>query len=97
MQTGAVVVGPREEIMSTRCRVGNVTWVNGPPAAAAISAGVCCRYRQTPVASRLTPDGALAENVEIAFATPVFGVTCGQTAVFYEGDAVLGGGWINEV
>ncbi len=97
MQTGAVVVGPREEIMSARCHVADVTWVNGQPAAPAISAGVCCRYRQTPIESRLTLSGAKSDTAEIAFAAPVFGVTCGQAAVFYDGDTVLGGGWIDEV
>ena len=97
MQTGTVVVGPRVEIMSTRCRVDGVTWVNGPPAAPVISAGVSCRYRQTPIESRLTLSGVQAAMVEIAFAAPVFGVTCGQAAVFYDGDVLLGGGWINEV
>ncbi|MEI7437222.1 MAG: tRNA 2-thiouridine(34) synthase MnmA [bacterium] len=97
MQTGAVVVGPRDEIMSTRCHVADATWVNGPPATPFISAGVCCRYHQKPIESQLTPGGPRAETVEITFAAPVFGVTCGQAAVFYDGDMVLGGGWINEV
>jgi tRNA-specific 2-thiouridylase len=34
------------------------------------------------------------EFVQVRFADPQKAVTPGQAAVFYEGDAVLGGGWI---
>jgi tRNA-specific 2-thiouridylase len=32
--------------------------------------------------------------VEVAFATPQSAVAPGQAVVFYDGDRVLGGGWI---
>ena len=36
------------------------------------------------------------ERVGVRFAEPQFGVAPGQIAVFYEGDRVLGGAWIDE-
>lgn len=50
------------------------------------------RYRQAPVPARVTPqaDG----TVEVRFARPQRAVAPGQAVVFYEGDCVLGGGWI---
>jgi tRNA-specific 2-thiouridylase len=42
--------------------------------------------------ARVEPAGE--GRVRIAFAEPQRAITKGQAAVFYEGDAVLGGGWI---
>ena len=38
--------------------------------------------------------GAQAGSVEVMFDEPQRAVTPGQGAVFYDGDVVLGGGWI---
>ncbi|MGD0618959.1 MAG: aminomethyltransferase beta-barrel domain-containing protein, partial [Bryobacteraceae bacterium] len=35
-----------------------------------------------------------AEHVEVRFDDPQRAITPGQGAVFYDGDLVLGGGWI---
>jgi tRNA-specific 2-thiouridylase len=40
----------------------------------------------------VTPTGAT--TAEVALDTPEEGVAPGQACVFYEGDRVLGGGWI---
>ena len=51
------------------------------------------RYRQAPVRASVVPRGNDAATVR--FATPLNAVTPGQAVVFYEGDRVLGGGWID--
>jgi tRNA-specific 2-thiouridylase len=43
-------------------------------------------------AARLFPKSG--EGVEVRFAEPQRAITPGQATVFYEGDRVLGGGWI---
>ena len=43
-----------------------------------------------PASVRATRDG----RVEVTFAEPQYGVSPGQACVAYDGDRVLGGGWI---
>ncbi|HEY3452734.1 MAG TPA: tRNA 2-thiouridine(34) synthase MnmA [Myxococcales bacterium] len=52
------------------------------------------RSRHRAVEARLEPEGDSAARV--AFAEPQRAVTPGQAAVFYDGDRVVGGGWILE-
>jgi tRNA-specific 2-thiouridylase len=42
-------------------------------------------------------EGMGDDQVHCTFHEPVFGITAGQAAVFYDGDTVLGGGIIAEV
>ena len=90
--TGQVVVGHAEDLMSRRVKVGAVNWIEGspPPHAEGITARIRYRAPEVPVAIVPGPDGgALVET-----ATPVRAVTPGQAIVFYRGEAVLGGGII---
>ena len=50
------------------------------------------RYRHPGVRARITPQGD--GSVQVAFATPQSAVAPGQAVAFYDGDRVLGGGWI---
>jgi tRNA-uridine 2-sulfurtransferase len=36
------------------------------------------------------------DSFEVAFAEPVMAITPGQAAVCYEGERLLGGGWIDD-
>ncbi len=90
-ETDTVFVGPREAVLSETTRVTRVSWLRDPPVEA-IRAEVQIRYHHEPAPARLMPepDGA----VRLRFDTPQSAITPGQAAVFYEGDEVLGGGWI---
>jgi tRNA-specific 2-thiouridylase len=86
-----VIVGEKPHLAVSGCMVGGVNWMIGGPAEP-IDAACRIRYRHQEVASRITPrDGG---SVEVVFNQPQSGVTPGQAAVFYDGDRVLGGGWI---
>ena len=91
-----VVVGPRSALASRRVRVGGVNWLGVPPADAVSAAGipvaVKLRSAQPPVPARLFLDAASGAEAELD--EPADGVAPGQACVFYDGDRVLGGGWI---
>lgn len=86
-----VVVGAKDELYSSGLTAGEVNWI-APPPSSTIEATCKIRYRHQPVPCRITP---LPERrAEVHFLEPEKSVTPGQAVVFYEGDVVLGGGWI---
>lgn len=86
-----VRVGTREEIMDRLCTVEAVNWFQ-PPAAETFRSVVKIRSLHAGAPATVT----CSENggVEVVFDEAQDAVTPGQAAVFYEGDRVLGGGWI---
>jgi tRNA-specific 2-thiouridylase len=87
-----VVVGGADDLLATGAELAGVSFVTGTAPPAPIEARVQVRYRDagTPAAVEPLPGG----RARVRFARPVRAVTPGQAAVFYDGDAVLGGGWI---
>lgn len=92
-ETRRVVVGRNEDLCSVRFEAANVNWVSIGPITAPRRAEVRIRNRHLPAAATLHP-GASADRVEVRFDEPQRAVTPGQGAVFYDGELVLGGGWI---
>lgn len=96
-KNNAITVGYRDDLYSKALTAERVNWISGRPPDAVIRAGVRIRssHREAPAAISLreTPNcsGLVAE---VRFDEPQMAVTEGQAAVFYEGDRVLGGGWI---
>ena len=90
--TNTVVVGRRDEVLRASCRVGDASWIAGeaPPPGAACRVQLRHRHAGADATLQPLPDGAW----RVAFGEPQFAVTPGQAAVFYDGDEVLGGGWI---
>ena len=90
--TNTVVVGRRDDVLSAACRVADLSWVAGHAPAAGTACRAQLRYRHPGVAARLFPEADGAWRV--AFGEPQFAVAPGQAAAFYDGDEVLGSGWI---
>ena len=84
--TRRVVVGPRSALAVSAVRLSEVNLI-GTPSPASLTAKV--RSMAKPVPARRNGDW-------LYFATPEYGVSPGQAAVFYAGDRVVGGGWIEE-
>lgn len=89
-----VIVGPRELLAATRARIVGVNWLgdSGSSPGRTVAGEVKIRSAQAPVAARLVFKGA--GDAEIEFAAPEFGVAPGQACVVYDGERVLGGGFI---
>lgn len=87
-----VVVGNRASLARSRFNVTEVNWVGIPEPADRMRANVKIRSRHAEAGAWLEPKGYGRIGVE--FDVPQDAVTPGQAAVFYDGDIVLGGGWI---
>jgi tRNA-specific 2-thiouridylase len=85
------VVGTDEQASRRRLVLREVNWL-APRAVGAIEAEVQVRSRHRPVRATvlLGPGG----TGEVEFAEPVHSPAPGQAAVCYDGDRLLGGGWI---
>jgi tRNA-specific 2-thiouridylase len=86
-----VVVGPRSASLCATFGVDRVNWMCAPPAQT-VHTTVQIRYRHQPVAAAIHPVGR--DRARIVLHEPQFAVTPGQAAVFYDGDTIIGGGWI---
>ncbi len=91
-ETRRVVVGPHEALGARRVALGGVNWLGPVPPAAGFRASVKLRSAQAPLPATVTLDGDGAG--EVMLDTPAFGVAPGQACVAYDGDRLLGGGWI---
>ena len=90
-QTKRVVVGRKSELSSTGLIARSMNWL-GALESGEIEAQVQIRYRAPAVncVVRRRDD----ESCEVGFQEPIMAVTPGQAAVFYRGEQVIGGGWI---
>ncbi|MEZ5962765.1 MAG: tRNA 2-thiouridine(34) synthase MnmA [Planctomycetota bacterium] len=90
--SGDVVLCARAGLASEGALVRGVNWLVDRPTAA-LRAEVKVRAQSPAVPARL--ESSEADTVQVRFDQPVAAVTPGQAAVFYDGDLVLGGGWID--
>jgi tRNA-specific 2-thiouridylase len=87
-----VVVGPKAALGETRISLGEVNWLGAVPDAAGLAVEARLRSSQPPLPA-VVYAGAAAGDAELRLAAPSVAAP-GQAAVLYDGDRVLGGGWI---
>ena len=92
-QTATVTVGSRAALERTALTASAVNWIAMAPPAAWVSASAQIRHRHHPTPGRVRALGP--SRAEFVFDTPQPAVTPGQAVVFYDGDVVVGGGWID--
>jgi len=92
-QKKLVTVGPRSAIEQTVLTASRVNWISGTPPGDALDAHAQIRNRHAAAPARVTT--LLPERIRVDFATPQTAITPGQAVVLFQGDEVLGGGWID--
>jgi tRNA-uridine 2-sulfurtransferase len=90
-----LIVGERNALDCSGILADNAIWTGGTIPAAGTALTVRIRYRSA--ATPATVVAASAEDFSLQFASSVQGVATGQAAVLYDGDTVVGGGWIASV
>jgi tRNA-specific 2-thiouridylase len=85
-----LVVGERAAIFGQRFALHSASWVLGiPPFGRRLR--VCIRHPHAGVMGELQEEGGV---LHVQLEEEVAAISPGQAAVFYEGEEVLGGGWI---
>ncbi len=96
----AVIVGYREQLFSTGLVAERVHWISGRTPRRPVRASVKIRSRHAEAPAEISCGTAAGENgrgvARVVFDAPQMSVSPGQAAVFYQGDRVLGGGWIRD-
>ena len=88
---GRVTVGPEDALYRERLWASRVNYTTGEPPSGAVRVSARIRYKASDAGATLLPNGGWAE---VRFDQPQRAVTPGQPVVFYDGDRVIGGGYI---
>ncbi|MEK7449719.1 MAG: tRNA 2-thiouridine(34) synthase MnmA [Planctomycetota bacterium] len=96
--TNTIIVGPKKELARWTMTVEEINWVSieGIKPGESLMAEVKIRYAHRPVRATVRTVNTQSGVVKVEFERPELAITPGQAAVFYQGDVVLGGGWINK-
>jgi tRNA-uridine 2-sulfurtransferase len=97
-----VVVGGEENLYSKTLRAKRVNLISVDDLREPMRVSVKIRHRHEPAAATIekrTPEKIAsgdsdADEILVTFDEPQRAITPGQAAVFYDGDVVVGGGWI---
>jgi tRNA-specific 2-thiouridylase len=85
-ESNRVVAGPKSALAVRSAMLSGINWLGEDQ-----SDGLTVKVR-----SMARPAPVRFEDEAVHFDEPEFGVAPGQAAVLYDGDRVLGGGWIEE-
>jgi tRNA-specific 2-thiouridylase len=87
-----VIVGDDADLRRDTCAVRDVNWVSIARPDTVIRCHAKVRHRHEPAEATLELVGET--GARLRFRHPQRAITPGQAAVFYDGDVLLGGGWI---
>ena len=91
-ESGQVVLCAEDQLVQSECQVADLSLFDGALGRQPVEADVKIRYATPPCQATLLPSGSGA--LQVRFHQPQRALSPGQSAVFYHGDQVLGGGII---
>jgi tRNA-specific 2-thiouridylase len=94
-EKNAIIVGGEEEVYGDTFIVDSVNWIVPREMIPSHKTQVKIRYNHPGSEASISPEGE--DELEVRFRSEQKAITPGQAAVFYDGEIVLGGGWIKEV
>jgi tRNA-specific 2-thiouridylase len=92
-ETNTVVLGPEENLLSSSCTVTDLNILDPRIAHELVQTDCKVRYATPPSKATVTPQPG--NTASVSFEHPQRALSPGQSAVFYEGEVVLGGGIIH--
>ena len=92
-QTQRVIVGRNEDLLRSTLSAREINWLSVSSLQEPRKAQVKIRNKHAAAEATLLPTGDPTQ-IQVQFDQPQRAITPGQAAVFYDGDLVLGGGWI---
>jgi len=94
VEQNRIVVGKKAELGAESMQVREINWIAGNPPADHFKAEVKIRFKAMPAPAEVEvlPEG----SAQVHFSKLLRDITPGQLAVFYQGEKVLGGGWIEK-
>ncbi|MFC1541886.1 tRNA 2-thiouridine(34) synthase MnmA [Candidatus Latescibacterota bacterium] len=93
IENNNVIVGKKDDLLSRSMTVKHLNWFDGYPNRNRFQCQTRIRYRHQGAQSEVSVS---AEGVTVTFDEPQSAVTPGQSAVFYDGNIVIGGGIIEK-
>lgn len=91
-ETDTLIVGPAEALLVEQLEAGRCNWVSIEAPTTPLRAAARIRHRHDEVGALVTPLGN--ERVLVEFDEAQRAIAPGQGVAFYDGDLLLGGGWI---
>lgn len=93
----ALIVGEEKDLYAKECLVKDVNWISGQAPKLPMKVMVKIRYKHTSVSAEINYPLIRTNKsmIIVKFSKPQRAITPGQSAVFYKGKEVLGGGIIN--
>jgi tRNA-specific 2-thiouridylase len=92
--TRQVVVGKDEELYSRSLLARRVNLISCAELREPMRVAVKIRHKHQPAPATIESSGLGSDEIRVIFDEPQRAVTPGQGVVFYDGDIVVGGGWI---
>ncbi len=87
-----VVVGSRDELGRRSFEASGVNWIAGTPPAGPVRLTARIRHRHHDAPATVVADGS---SIHVTFDEAQTAITPGQAVVLYDGEEIVGGGWID--